>query len=274
MAVRHKSMGGLHETQESKTNLQLRQVLWPPVDVHPAQADANGARRDDDDLVAILPQLHRRFHYRRQDGEEGLVGLFVDDGARPWGGELVMPPAHPLRGLGRNVVFCSLTQLDHDAKRTWAPHGCRLGAEDADPGSATATTTTRTRTTQRERGTKKPRQRPHIASPLRDFSGESRGLTQAPAHFHYIAPGPRLSVLVSGVCCNFWVFPSMQQLTSDQWAHCDGGCQRCWVPREPVTRPIGRHREGPRNPGSPAPFCWASPPEREAKPTKGRICRR
>jgi len=59
-------------------------MLRPLLNIHPPQPDADGARRDDDDLVAILPQLHSRFHYRRQDGEEGLMTLFVDDGARAW----------------------------------------------------------------------------------------------------------------------------------------------------------------------------------------------
>jgi len=60
-----------------RSYLQLRKMLGSLLDVHPPQADANGARRDDDDLVAILPQLHGRLYYRCQDGEEGLMALFV-----------------------------------------------------------------------------------------------------------------------------------------------------------------------------------------------------
>jgi hypothetical protein len=64
-----------------RSYLQLGKMLGPLLYVHPPQADANGARRDDDDLVAILPQLHGRLNYRRQDGEEGLMALFVDNRA-------------------------------------------------------------------------------------------------------------------------------------------------------------------------------------------------
>ena len=75
----------VHHVDDARTYLQLGQVLWPLLDVHPPQADADGAGRDDDDLVAILSQLHGRLDDGRQDGEERLMALFVDDGARSWG---------------------------------------------------------------------------------------------------------------------------------------------------------------------------------------------
>jgi hypothetical protein len=34
--------------------------------------------------VPIFPQLHSRFHNRRQDGEQGLMCLFVYNGAGSW----------------------------------------------------------------------------------------------------------------------------------------------------------------------------------------------
>jgi hypothetical protein len=105
------------DIQEQPSHLQSGDMLWPLLDIHPPQPDADGARRDDDDLVAILPQPHCRFHYRRQDGEEGLMRLFVDDGAGPWDSVSYTSPC-------LKVSFFLLTQLDHHAKRPWSPHGC------------------------------------------------------------------------------------------------------------------------------------------------------
>lgn len=60
--------------------LDLWEVLWPAFHVHVAESDTNGARRDDDDLVSIFLQFARRFDNCAQDGEEGLMRLFVDNG--------------------------------------------------------------------------------------------------------------------------------------------------------------------------------------------------
>ena len=59
-------------------------MFWPLLKVHPPQPNADGAGRHDNDPVAIFPQLHCRFHYRRQDREEGLMGFLVDNRASPW----------------------------------------------------------------------------------------------------------------------------------------------------------------------------------------------
>lgn len=64
--------------------LERSKALRPLVDVHLPHADADGAGRDDDHLVAILPELHGRLHHHRQDREMGLARLFVHDGTRPW----------------------------------------------------------------------------------------------------------------------------------------------------------------------------------------------
>ncbi len=69
---------------DKKAYLQFRYVLWPLLNIHPPEPDANSTRRDDDDLVPIFPQLHSRFHNRRQDGEQGLMCLFVYNGAGSW----------------------------------------------------------------------------------------------------------------------------------------------------------------------------------------------
>lgn len=61
--------------------LQLGEVLGALLLVHAAQADADGARGDDDDAVAILAQLVGGLGYEREVGEVRLVRLLVDDGA-------------------------------------------------------------------------------------------------------------------------------------------------------------------------------------------------
>lgn len=43
-------------------------MLWSPLDVHAAETDANGAGRDDDDLVAIFPQLDGSLYDEGEDG--------------------------------------------------------------------------------------------------------------------------------------------------------------------------------------------------------------
>lgn len=74
-------MGLRRTTREAY--LQLREVLRPLLGVHAAQADADGAGGDDDDLVAILAQPHGGLDDEGEDREERLVALLVDDGAGP-----------------------------------------------------------------------------------------------------------------------------------------------------------------------------------------------
>lgn len=64
--------------------LQLGEVLGLLVDVHATQTDANGTRRDNDDAVARLLQLDGRVDNEGEDWQEGLMGFFVDNGARAW----------------------------------------------------------------------------------------------------------------------------------------------------------------------------------------------
>lgn len=61
--------------------LQLSQVLWPLVDVHASETDANSAGRDDDDAVASLLKLDGSVDDEGQDGQQRLMRLFIDDGA-------------------------------------------------------------------------------------------------------------------------------------------------------------------------------------------------
>ena len=65
--------------------LQLGQMLRSLFDIHPPEPHANGSRRDDDDLVAILSQPDGRLYYRGQDGKERLMALFVHDRAGSYG---------------------------------------------------------------------------------------------------------------------------------------------------------------------------------------------
>lgn len=57
-------------------------MLWPLVDTHAAETDADGPRGDDDDPVAIFPQLDGRVNDEGQGGQQRLMRLLVDDGAR------------------------------------------------------------------------------------------------------------------------------------------------------------------------------------------------
>lgn len=73
--------------------LELREVLWPLVLLHAAQADADGAGGDDDHAVAIFTQLVCGLDYEREVGEKRLVGLLVHYGTCSWGKVLVLPYA-------------------------------------------------------------------------------------------------------------------------------------------------------------------------------------
>lgn len=54
-------------------------MFWSLVDIHPAQANTNGSGGDDDDSVACLLKLDRGVHDQGQDGQQGLMRLFIDD---------------------------------------------------------------------------------------------------------------------------------------------------------------------------------------------------
>lgn len=60
--------------------LDLWEVFWTSFEVHLFESHADGAGGDDDDSVAILAQGNGGFDEECEDGEEGLVCLFVDDG--------------------------------------------------------------------------------------------------------------------------------------------------------------------------------------------------
>jgi hypothetical protein len=49
------------------THLNLSKVLWPFCHVHPLQPNANGPRRDNDDSMAISPQLYGCLDDERED---------------------------------------------------------------------------------------------------------------------------------------------------------------------------------------------------------------
>lgn len=87
---------------DGSERLQFRQVLGPLVHVHPPQPDADGSGRDDDDLVPVFPQPHRRLDDGREDGEERLMGLLVDDGAGPWRGSVTPEPNTGVRACKRS----------------------------------------------------------------------------------------------------------------------------------------------------------------------------
>lgn len=60
--------------------LQLGEVFGAFLLVHAAQADADGARGDDDDAVAIFAELVGGFCYEGEVGQQWLVCLLVHDG--------------------------------------------------------------------------------------------------------------------------------------------------------------------------------------------------
>lgn len=82
LQVAEEAVPDVHEAAlaDGGEGLQLGEVLGPPVLVHAAQADADGARGDEDDTVAIFAQGMGGLDDEREVGEEGLVGFFVDYG--------------------------------------------------------------------------------------------------------------------------------------------------------------------------------------------------
>jgi hypothetical protein len=57
-------------------------VLGPLVPVHPSQSHPNGSGGYDDHSVSIFAKLHGGLDNDRQDGEQGLMGVFVNNGTR------------------------------------------------------------------------------------------------------------------------------------------------------------------------------------------------
>lgn len=64
--------------------LDLREVFWPSVEIHSAEAHANGTRGDEDHAVAIFVQLYGGLDNDSQDRQQGLVCLLVDDRGRAY----------------------------------------------------------------------------------------------------------------------------------------------------------------------------------------------
>lgn len=60
--------------------LELGKVLGPALDVHASETNTDGARRDDDDTVALLSELDCRVDDQRQNGQKRLMSLFVHNG--------------------------------------------------------------------------------------------------------------------------------------------------------------------------------------------------
>lgn len=67
----------------SRQGLYFGKVFWTTRQIHAPQAHANGARGDDDYMVTGSGQAARCLDDEGEDGEEGLVGLFVDNRGRP-----------------------------------------------------------------------------------------------------------------------------------------------------------------------------------------------
>jgi hypothetical protein len=68
----------------SSQGLNLREVFGAAREIHLPEGHANGTRGADDDAVAIVTKGDGGFDDGREDGEEGFVGLFVNDGGGAW----------------------------------------------------------------------------------------------------------------------------------------------------------------------------------------------
>lgn len=68
---------------DGSQGLELSHMFWPLLPLHAPHADANGARRDDDDSVAIFPEPVGSLDYEGQVGEEWLVSLLIYNGTSP-----------------------------------------------------------------------------------------------------------------------------------------------------------------------------------------------
>ena len=60
--------------------LHLWKVFRPPVEVHSAEAHANGAGGDEDHAVSILVEFDRGLNNHAENRENRLVRLFIDNG--------------------------------------------------------------------------------------------------------------------------------------------------------------------------------------------------
>lgn len=99
--------------------LELSEVLGATLNVHAAETNSDGARGDNDDTVAFLPELDCRIDDQRQNGQKRLMSLFVHNGtcacawwwlARPFctwygGGGWQGRYGHDLRNHIWQVVF-------------------------------------------------------------------------------------------------------------------------------------------------------------------------
>ena len=65
------------------TYLERGEVLGTFLHIHPPQANTNGTGRDNNDLVAILPELDCSRNDHGEDRQQRLMGLFVHNGTRP-----------------------------------------------------------------------------------------------------------------------------------------------------------------------------------------------
>lgn len=116
-AVPHAHQTALANSSES---LQLGQVLGALLRVHAAEADANGAGRDDDDAVAIGAEGVCCLDDEREVGEQRLMRLLVDDGRCSWEGVLDSWEQQCVLTGDKTVRGC--TKLDHDAEGSVAFH--------------------------------------------------------------------------------------------------------------------------------------------------------
>ena len=59
-------------------------MFWSFLHVHPPQSHANGARRDNDDSVAVIPKSYGILDNQGKDGQKRLMSDLVDYGACAW----------------------------------------------------------------------------------------------------------------------------------------------------------------------------------------------
>jgi hypothetical protein len=61
------------------THLQLGQMFRALLHVHSTQANANGTGRDNADTMSIFPQLYRCVDDERENRQQRLMCLFIDN---------------------------------------------------------------------------------------------------------------------------------------------------------------------------------------------------
>ena len=59
-------------------------MLWPFVYVHPSQANSNSSRGDNNNFMPIFVKLDSSLDDERQNREQRLMGLLVDNRARTY----------------------------------------------------------------------------------------------------------------------------------------------------------------------------------------------